>query len=241
MTAVLMCGMESSRNGSMESSRNDSMGEQVKRTRIKFCGMMREKDILAVNEVLPDYCGFILAEGRRRSITPQQAAGFYELLDRRVKAVGVFLNDPEDRIAAIAAEGVFDVIQLHGSEDADFIRRIRERTGLPVIKAFSVKGAGDLEAAARSPADHVLLDHGTGGTGERFDWSLLKDFERPYFLAGGLNPDNLREALTQLTPWAADLSSGIESRGMKDGQKMRQCAEILRGFGAGAWTAGGKE
>ena len=217
------------------------MGDDAAKTRIKFCGMMREEDIAAVNRILPDYCGFIFAKGRRRTITAQQASRFYRLLDRRVKAVGVFLDDSAERIEALAAEGIIDVIQLHGAEDDAFITNIKEKTGLPVIKAFPVRTERDLEAAARSPADHVLLDNGNGGTGKRFDWSLIRGFDRPFFLAGGLGPDNLREALEEISPWAVDLSSGIETDSVKDERKMLQCAQLLREGGSAAGAAGGKE
>ena len=121
-----------------------------------------------------------------------------------------------------------DLIQLHGTESADFIRNIKRMTGLPVIKAFRIEGSADAEAAAGSPADIVLLDNGKGGTGESFDWSLLRDFPRDYMLAGGIGADNAAEAIEKLNPLGLDASSSLETNGFKDHDKIISFMDAVR-------------
>ena len=195
-------------------------------TRVKLCGMMRPEDVQAAAALHPDYVGFILSAGFRRSISRERFLAMRPLLaDSGAKAVGVFVDASAEEILAYAE--MLDVIQLHGKEDDAFIAEIRQRTGKPVIKAFRIASAADLDAAAKSAADLVLLDSGTG-TGQTFDWSLLKDFPRPYLLAGGLHPENVRAAIDTLHPYGADVSSGIETDGLKDAEKMRRFVENAR-------------
>lgn len=195
-------------------------------TRIKLCGMMRREDIEAVNSLLPDYCGFILSDGFRRSIGRDEFSELSELLDKRVKCVGVFVNEPIETIASEYAARL-DLIQLHGSEDNEYIRTLSDMTGKPVIKAFRITSEADIHAADRSAADYVLLDSGTG-TGRTFDHSLIKDIDRPFFLAGGLTPDNIGEALSRFSPFAVDASSSLETDGRKDRIKMTEFVNAVR-------------
>ena len=123
-----------------------------------------------------------------------------------------------------------DMAQLHGNETEETVRRIREKTGRPVIKAVSVRTAADLQIWKNSSADFLLLDHGGGGSGEAFDWSILKDFDRPYFLAGGLNPDNIAAALIKVRPPGVDVSSGVETDGYKDRRKIAAFIKAVRKF-----------
>ena len=134
--------------------------------------------------------------------------------------------------AELAESGVIRAIQLHGQEDEEYIRRLRRLIGgdIPVIQAFSVQTAEDLQRAAESSADYVLLDQGSGGTGKTFDWSLAEGFTRPFLLAGGLGTDNLAEAIERLSPWAVDLSSSLEIGGLKDGDKIIEAVNIVRSF-----------
>lgn len=198
--------------------------------KLKFCGLTREADIEAANETGPDYIGFVFAESRRR-VSDLDAARFKARLDPAIQAVGVFVNDTPEHIAALAGEGIIAFAQLHGDEDARVIERLRRLTDVPLIKAVRVKTRADIERALALPVDYLLLDtyvgHAYGGSGKAFDWSLIGDIPKPYFLAGGLRPENLEQAL-RTGAYALDLSSGIETNGVKDPAKMRAVAERVR-------------
>ena len=125
-------------------------------------------------------------------------------------------------------DGIIHIAQLHGQEDETYIRRIQKNTGHQVIKAFSVKTAQDIENALKSPADYILLDQGGGGTGQIFDWSLIPEIDRPFFLAGGLGTENLETAVRTIHPYAVDLSSSVETEKRKDPMKIRQVVDIVR-------------
>ena len=197
-------------------------------TNIKFCGLMQPEDIAAANRLTPQFVGLVFAPKSRRRVTAQVAAALKKQLDPKIKAVGVFVNEEIDTVTKIAAEVGLDLIQLHGAEDEDYIAALKKRAALPIIKAFVIRTAADLlNAPRRCPADHILLDAGAG-TGTRFDWSLLADFPRPYFLAGGLTPQNVGEAVARLKPWAVDVSSGIETDGRKDFAKMQLFADKVK-------------
>lgn len=196
--------------------------------RIKICGLRRPEDVQAVNQYRPDLCGFIFAKGRRRYVEPETAAGLQKMLDPSVKSVGVFVDSPAEEILETARLVGMNMIQLHGQEGEDMVRELKARTGLPVIKAFSVSSAEDLRKASESCADLILLDSGKGGTGEMFDWSLLRQMERPFILAGGLSPENLENAVRRIRPYAVDISSGVETDGWKDPGKIGACVDIIR-------------
>ena len=197
-------------------------------TKIKICGLKREKDIEYINEVKPDFIGFIFAAKSHRYVDPAQAARLSAMLDPGITPVGVFVNAPAEDVAALLKSGVIKIAQLHGSEDEDYIARLRALTDAPIIKAFSVETAEDVAKAAASPADYLLLDHGSGGTGEAFDWSLLTGIDRPYFLAGGLHPGNVQEALGLAAPFAVDVSSGVETDKIKDPEKIKAFVRAVR-------------
>ncbi|MDD6347279.1 MAG: phosphoribosylanthranilate isomerase [Lachnospiraceae bacterium] len=202
-------------------------------THIKLCGMRRPEDIDAVNRLLPDYIGFIFAPKSRRYVTKDEAASLRKALDRRIRAVGVFVNAAEDEILVPVREGIIDDVQLHGVETPAMIRQLRAKldaggfSETRIIKAFSMTSPEDTAAALASPADLILLDSGSGGTGAAFDWALLKNFPRPFFLAGGLSPDNAAAALTEVRPWGLDVSSGIETDGFKDNAKMARFMQAV--------------
>jgi phosphoribosylanthranilate isomerase len=200
-------------------------------TRIKLCGLSRRSDIEAANALQPDYIGFVFAPKSRRYVSPEQAAALKAQLSPSIQAVGVFVNESPENVAALLAQGVIDLAQLHGGEDEDYISSLRALTGGPIIQAFRIDGAEDADRARRSSADLVLLDAGTGGTGKRFDWSLIQGFDRPYFLAGGLAPENAAQAVRDLRPYAVDVSSGIETGGVKDPQKMTDFVRAVRSAG----------
>jgi phosphoribosylanthranilate isomerase len=197
-------------------------------TKMKFCGLTGESDIDAANELRPEYVGFVFAPKSRRYVTPERAAELKRQLAAGIKAVGVFVNDDLYHVAELLNRGIIDIAQLHGSEDEEYIGHLRQLTGKPVIRAFRIKTAEDIAEAEKCTADRVLLDSGAG-TGEVFDWKLIKNMKRPYFLAGGLSPDNVENAVEQLSPYAVDVSSGIETDGVKDKAKMAAFAAAVRG------------
>lgn len=206
---------------------------------------MKPCDIEYANRVKPDFVGFIFANTRRK-ISAAQAKQFREALDAEIPAVGVFVNEDISVITSLVQNGCIDLIQLHGEEDADYIRRLREVCDVPVIKAVKVQTVEQIRQAAALPVDYLLLDtyrKGVlGGTGEAFDWELLREakivagdtaegelFGKPYFLAGGLHAGNLREAAA-LGSYGLDVSSGIETDGSKDFTKMVKVMELVRKF-----------
>ena len=197
-------------------------------TKIKLCGMMSPKDVITARDLGADYVGFILTEGFRRSVGLGTFCELQSYLTgSETKKVGVFVDEPIDGIVKFYAE-MLDFIQLHGSEDEDYIHRLRMHTDKPIIKAFTVKSEEDIEAAKHSSADYILLDSGTG-TGETFDHSLIRDIGRPFFLAGGLTAQNVAEAIEAYSPFAVDASSSLETEGRKDKNKMTAFVKAVRG------------
>ena len=196
-------------------------------TKIKMCGLSRTEDIEAANAIKPDYIGFVFAEISKRRVSALEASKLKSKLNPEIKAVGVFLDDKLDFVASMLNLGIVDVVQLHGSEDEEYIEKVRKITNKPIIKAFIIRSKEDVERAEKSTADYILLDGGKG-EGKAFDWSLLKDIKRPYFLAGGLNPVNVSAAVKALKPYAVDVSTGIETDGVKDKEKMTAFAGAVR-------------
>lgn len=197
-------------------------------TKIKLCGLTRPCDIEVANQLKPEYVGFVFAPKSRRYVTPQKAAELKALLHPATKAVGVFVNEAPETVAALLAAGTIDIAQLHGDEDDAYIKALRKQTDRPIIQAIRIDTAQDMIAAQNSRADFVLLDSGKGGTGKVFDWKLIQPIERPYFLAGGLGIDNVRPAIETLRPYAVDVSSGIETDGWKDKIKMAEFVAAVR-------------
>lgn len=198
--------------------------------KIKLCGMFRECDIDYANEAQPDYIGFVLEFPKsHRSIDKTTAQRLRSRLSPEIKTVGVFVNSPETTCAEYANCGIIDLIQLHGGEDKDYIRRLRELTDALIIKAVKVRSADDIAQAQTLGADFLLLDNGTG-TGQSFDHSLIdRELTRqPFFLAGGLTPENLRRAALDIRPYCVDLSSGIETDRVKDREKMLAAVRAVR-------------
>jgi len=190
-------------------------------TKIKLCGMRRSEDIRAVNRLKPDYIGFVFWEKSSRFVTAGQAEKLREELEDGITPVGVFVDAPPETIAELLNRGVIDAAQLHGEPSEEFLERLRTLTDRPLIQAYKIRSEEDLEPARRSRADMVLLDSGAG-SGQTFDWTMLRDLGRPYFLAGGLNPANVAEAVERFSPYAVDTSSGIETDGIKDPLKMKE-------------------
>ena len=195
-------------------------------TRVKLCGLRSEADVRTVMELRPDYAGFILSRGFRRTVSSAAFRMLSAMLgDSGIARVGVFVNEPLTSLTALSE--FIDIVQLHGSEDDEYIRKVREFTGKPVIKAFTVKSEADIAEAELSPADYVLLDSGTG-TGNTFDHSLISGIKRDFFLAGGLTAENVGEAIERYSPFAVDASSSLETDGIKDKAKMAAFANAVR-------------
>lgn len=197
-------------------------------TRIKLCGLTRPCDIEAVNELKPEYIGFVFAQKSRRYITAEKAEELKKLLHPDIETVGVFVNENVETVARLLSGGIIDIAQLHGSEDENYIGQLRKLTDKSIIKAFRIESEQDIINAQNSSADFVLLDSGNGGTGTVFDWELLMNISRPYFLAGGLDNSNIQDAVRRLNPYAVDVSSGIETDGLKDKNKMTEFVDIVR-------------
>lgn len=196
-------------------------------TKIKLCGLTRPEDITAANVLEPDFVGFVFAPKSRRCVTAEQGKALRNHLLPSIQAAGVFVDEEPERVAALLEEGIIDLAQLHGREDEDYLERLRALTGKPIVQAFQVKTPKDLERSQSSSADYILLDSGAG-TGTTFDWGLLENLRRPYFLAGGLGPDNVVQAIRTLHPWGVDVSSGIETGGVKDFHKMAAFVAAVR-------------
>jgi phosphoribosylanthranilate isomerase len=204
-------------------------------TRIKICGLTRLEDIEAVNHCLPEYVGFVFAPSRRQ-VTPAHARLLKQRLDPRIQAVGVFVNETVENIALLCAAGTIDVVQLHGDEDQGFIDSLRQRVVCPIIKAIRVKSSEQVGQAQELPCDLLLLDtyqEGRyGGSGQTFDRALIPELQKPFLLAGGLNADNIRQAIEECHPWGVDISSGVETLGTKDEAKIREIIAAVRGSGS---------
>ena len=195
---------------------------------VKFCGLRQEEDILAVNKIKPDLAGFILVPDRRRYVSPDKVCELRKLLDKDIKVVGVFIDEDIDVVEELIKDKTIDIAQLHGNESEDYIRKLKSRTGAQVIKAVGIRSSEDVERAERSPADLVIVDSPGGGTGNTFDWELLKKIKRPYILAGGINAENIEEAVEMLHPYGVDVSSGIETDGYKDKEKMKAFMALVK-------------
>ncbi len=199
-------------------------------TRIKICGLSRPEDIRAVNEARPDFAGFVIDFPKSfRSVSHQEVRELGRGLRPDIVPVGVFVDAPVDTVAELFASGTIRVAQLHGQEDEGYLAALRRAApGLTVWKAYTVRSGTDIAAAQGSGADRVLLDNGQG-TGETFDWSLVRQVRRAYILAGGLTPENLPAAVAALSPWGVDISSGVETDRVKDPDKIRAAVQAVRG------------
>lgn len=204
-------------------------GITEKKCRIKICGLKRPEDIQAVNAAKPDFCGFVIEVTKSpRCVMRDQVRKLVQDLHKDIIPVGVFVNAPPELPAQLLNEGTLAIAQLHGNEDEQYIRILRGMTDRPLIQAFSIKSTQDVDRACKSTADYILLDQGGGGTGKTFDWSLIPEITRPFFLAGGLGTENLEQAIRQVHPWAVDLSSSLETQGYKDPEKIRKAVEIVK-------------
>ena len=218
--------------------------------KVKMCGISKVETIPAVVEAKPDYMGLVFAPSKRQ-VTVDQAKTLVEELHRgyaqkygsdtehdkndTIKTVGVFVNETVDNLITIANEANLDAVQLHGDEDEAFIQSLKERTNVEVWKAIQIRSAADVEEWIDSSADMLLFDayhkDERGGTGEVFDWSSLDAFERPFMLAGGIDSTNVARAIRTVRPYGIDISSGIETNGVKDDEKITAFTKIVKSIG----------
>lgn len=196
-------------------------------SKIKLCGLKTIADIQVANELLVDYIGFVFAPKSKRYIDVKQAATLKQNLNSNIASVGVFVDADVEQIIDLLNNNIIDLAQLHGNEDEASIAYIQERTHKKVIRAFVIKQQEDVIKALHTKADYILLDSGAG-SGSVFDWALIKQISRPYFLAGGLNSQNVSLAIKSLHPFAVDVSSGIETDGKKDKAKMLEFVKNVR-------------
>lgn len=198
---------------------------------VKICGIRRPEDICIVNHVLPEYIGFIFAESKRK-VTKEEAAILKQQLDKRIRAVGVFVNAPAEEIISLCRENIIDTVQLHGEEDEAYIKVLKSELSNPVIKAVRVAEPDDIFKAQALSADYLLFDTYSpeqyGGIGKPFDWSIIPQGIGEFFLAGGLNSNNVTKAAKTCRPYCVDISSGVETDGVKDEEKVMKFIQIVR-------------
>lgn len=201
--------------------------------KVKMCGISKVDTIPAIVDAKPDYMGLVFAPSKRQ-VTVDQAKTLVDELHKHyeIKTVGVFVNETVENLLKIAEEVKLDVIQLHGDEDETFIQSLKECTNVEVWKAVQVRSAADAEKWIDSSADMLLFDayhkEERGGTGEVFDWSSLDEFERPFMLAGGMDSTNVARVIRTVRPYGIDISSGIETEGVKDDEKIKAFTHIVR-------------
>lgn len=196
-------------------------------TRIKLCGLRRVCDIDYANELMPDFIGFVFAPKSKRFISFDEAEALRKRLNDGITPVGVFVNEPIENIEYLVSRNIISIAQLHGSEDNEYIRTLRGKVNCPIIQAFRIETKNDIDKAGKSEADYIMLDSG-GGTGKGFDHSLISSINREFFLAGGLSCENVYEAISKYHPYAVDISSALETDGVKDRDKMASFVNAAR-------------
>lgn len=201
--------------------------------KVKICGLRRREDIEYVNLYKPDFVGFVFYEKSKRAVSAAQAQELKQLLDKQIKAVGVFVNAEPQLIAELVASKTIDLVQMHGDEDAAYCRSLRKFISVPLIKAVRVRDKSSLENLEEYQADYLLLDTYQagvyGGTGQRFSVELDVKLPAPCFIAGGLDADNAAEIVQKTQPFAVDVSGGVETDGFKDSKKIAAFIASVRG------------
>lgn len=202
-------------------------------TKIKICGLKTLEDVAAVNQVKPDYVGFVFAN-TKRYVTDAQAKAMREMLLPEIQTVGVFVNEPMEHVIQLCREGTIQMIQLHGDESEAYAKALRKKVDNPVIRAIRVQSTQQILAFRNYPCDYFLFDtykkDTYGGTGETFDRTLIPSINKPFFLAGGLGEDNVQEAIGQCAPYAVDVSSSVETEGNKDVDKIVAFVKKVRSY-----------
>ena len=196
--------------------------------KIKICGLKRLEDVEIVNKYKPDFVGFVFADSKRK-VTSDLARQMKQNLDDSIQSVGVFVDAAIDEILEIHEQGIIDMAQLHGSESEDYIEKLKKKSNcqLKIINAIEMDDEKDLLEYDNSTADYLLFDSGKG-SGKTFDWRLIrKDLKKEFFLAGGLNYQNISRAINEFDPYAIDLSSSVETNGYKDELKIKKVMEAM--------------
>ena len=196
-------------------------------TKIKLCGLKRPCDIAYANELMPYYIGFVFAPKSKRYVTFDEAEKLRKQLNDGITPVGVFVNETIENIEYLVERNIISTVQLHGSEDNEYIRNLRRNVSCPIIQAFRINTEKDAAEAEKSEADYILLDSG-GGTGKTFEHSLIRNIKRDFFLAGGLDNENVYDAILKYNPYAVDASSSLEADGVKDKNKMTAFVNAVR-------------
>lgn len=196
-------------------------------TKIKICGLKREQDIEYVNEFLPDFAGFVFYPKSKRYVDFKKAEILKTKLDKNIKAVGVFVNEDIEKILFLCKNNIIDIVQLHGNEDENYIKSLKENTNKPVIKALRIDESNNCSSLFETSADYILLDS-TAGSGKTFDWEKIPLPKKPFFAAGGININNAEKAIKFFTPFALDISSGVETDGVKDREKIKDIINLIR-------------
>ncbi len=204
------------------------MRKSMNQVKVKICGLARKADMAIANMYQPDYVGFVFAKSRRQ-VSQEEARELRKVLDPKIQVVGVFVDESVEVMASYLDEGIIDVVQLHGKETKETVENLRALTENPIIKAVSVTTIDDVLEWENSSVDFLLLDHGKGGTGQTFDWSILNQlqslsFSKPYFIAGGLDGSKVKSVLVY-QPYGVDVSSGVETDGIKDEWKIKEFIE----------------
>lgn len=201
--------------------------------KIKICGIQRMQDAEALNEAMPDFAGFVFAAGRRK-ISLEKAFAIRKLLDKNIKTVGVFVNEDIRNIIKAFDEGVIDYAQLHGNEDEEYLEQIKKHSRVPIIKAIRVCSEENLKIAEGYDCQ-ILFDAYSplayGGAGITFDWNILKNYRKPFFIAGGLKATNIEQCIKLTSPYCVDISSGVETEGIKDKNKIIEIVNLIRSVG----------
>ena len=196
--------------------------------KIKICGIKRLDDIEIVNRYKPDYIGFVFADSKRK-VSHDLARKLKDNLDSDIISVGVFVDAPENEILELFGDGIIEVAQLHGHESEEYISDLKDKTNgeLIIINAIEMNDEVDLLQYNDSIADYLLLDSGKG-SGKTFDWGLIrKDLKKEFFLAGGLDSENVTLVVDEFDPYAVDLSSSLETDGFKDEIKIKEIMEVI--------------
>ncbi|MBO6015591.1 MAG: phosphoribosylanthranilate isomerase [Lachnospiraceae bacterium] len=211
------------------------------RVKVKICGLRRMEDVHAVNRYHPDYVGFVFAKSKRQ-ITPQEAKILSEKITPGIRKVGVFVDQPPALLAELLLDGTVDMLQLHGREDAAYeqtLLQLLREGGLAdsrerLIKAYRIRGEQDFDRVDETECGYLLLDAYSskceGGNGESFDWSLITQIDKPFFLAGGIGMDNVEAAIKDVAPFAVDVSSSLETDNYKDEAKIKEFMERIRSY-----------
>ncbi len=199
--------------------------------KVKICGICHEAEIGIMNELVPDFVGFVFVKKSRHFIAPEHAGYLRSKLRKGIKSVGVFANESLRSVAMCVETAGLNMVQLHGDETAEYIAALREYIRCPIMKVYKVARPIDAERAMYSTADYVMLDGGSAGDGKTFDWSMLGRVRRKFFLSGGLTPDNMEQALLlDPRPYALNASSGLEANRMKDYRKVMKFILGIKSF-----------